>query len=82
MTDDAKRRLEAISGAQDLGAGFILATHDLEIRGAGELLGEGQSGQIQAVGFTLYMEMLERAIKAIQKGEQPNLEQPLAHTCT
>jgi len=79
MTDDAQRRLEAIAGAQDLGAGFILATHDLEIRGAGELLGEGQSGQIQAVGFTLYMEMLERAIKAIQKGEQPNLEQPLAH---
>ena len=48
------------------------ATHDLEIRGAGELLGEGQSGQIQAVGFTLYMEMLERAVKAIRKGEQPN----------
>lgn len=63
--------------AQDLGAGFVLATHDLEIRGAGELLGDGQSGQIQAVGFTLYMEMLERAVKAIRKGEQPNLEQPL-----
>jgi len=77
MTDDAQKRLEAIANAQDLGAGFVLATHDLEIRGAGELLGEGQSGQIQAVGFTLYMEMLERAVKAIQKGEQPNLEQPL-----
>ena len=77
MTDDAQKRLEAIANAQDLGAGFILATHDLEIRGAGELLGEGQSGQIQAVGFTLYMEMLERAVKAIRKGEQPNLEQPL-----
>jgi len=77
MTEDAQKRLEAIAGAQDLGAGFVLATHDLEIRGAGELLGEGQSGQIQAVGFTLYMEMLERAVKAIQKGEQPNLEQPL-----
>ena len=77
MTDDAQKRLEAISGAQDLGAGFLLATHDLEIRGAGELLGDGQSGQIQAVGFTLYMEMLERAVKAIRKGEQPNLEQPL-----
>jgi transcription-repair coupling factor (superfamily II helicase) len=77
MTPDAEKRLEAIAGAQDLGAGFILATHDLEIRGAGELLGEGQSGQIQAVGFTLYMEMLERAVKAIRKGEQPNLEQPL-----
>jgi transcription-repair coupling factor (superfamily II helicase) len=77
MTEDAQKRLEAISGAQDLGAGFLLATHDLEIRGAGELLGDGQSGQIQAVGFTLYMEMLERAVKAIRKGEQPNLEQPL-----
>nr|WP_090442300.1 transcription-repair coupling factor [Pseudomonas benzenivorans] len=77
MTDDAQKRLEAIAGAQDLGAGFLLATHDLEIRGAGELLGDGQSGQIQAVGFTLYMEMLERAVKAIRKGEQPNLEQPL-----
>ncbi|WP_375741648.1 transcription-repair coupling factor [Pseudomonas boanensis] len=78
MTDDAQKRLEAIANAQDLGAGFALATHDLEIRGAGELLGEGQSGQIQAVGFTLYMEMLERAVKAIRKGEQPNLEQPLS----
>ncbi|WP_374288491.1 transcription-repair coupling factor [Pseudomonas fluvialis] len=77
MTEDAQKRLEAIANAQDLGAGFVLATHDLEIRGAGELLGDGQSGQIQAVGFTLYMEMLERAVKAIQKGEQPNLEQPL-----
>ncbi|WP_437881172.1 transcription-repair coupling factor [Pseudomonas sp. LRF_L74] len=77
MTQDAEKRLEAIANAQDLGAGFVLATHDLEIRGAGELLGDGQSGQIQAVGFTLYMEMLERAVKAIQKGEQPNLEQPL-----
>ncbi|SEI66240.1 transcription-repair coupling factor [Azotobacter beijerinckii] len=77
MTEDAQKRLEAIADAQDLGAGFVLATHDLEIRGAGELLGEGQSGQIQAVGFTLYMEMLERAVKAIRKGEQPNLEQPL-----
>ncbi|BCG23625.1 transcription-repair-coupling factor [Pseudomonas tohonis] len=77
MTPDAEKRLEAIANAQDLGAGFVLATHDLEIRGAGELLGDGQSGQIQAVGFTLYMEMLERAVKAIQKGEQPNLEQPL-----
>ncbi|WP_068826316.1 transcription-repair coupling factor [Pseudomonas sp. BMS12] len=77
MTDDAQKRLEAIANAQDLGAGFVLATHDLEIRGAGELLGDGQSGQIQAVGFTLYMEMLERAVKAIRKGEQPNLDQPL-----
>nr|WP_245399611.1 transcription-repair coupling factor [Atopomonas sediminilitoris] len=78
MTPDAEKRLEAIANAQDLGAGFVLATHDLEIRGAGELLGDGQSGQIHAVGFSLYMDMLERAVKAIRKGEQPNLEQPLA----
>ncbi|SDS37730.1 transcription-repair coupling factor [Halopseudomonas xinjiangensis] len=77
ITGDAEKRLEAIAMAQDLGAGFTLATHDLEIRGAGELLGEGQSGQIQAVGFTLYMDMLERAVKAIRKGKQPELDQPL-----
>ncbi|HLD67145.1 MAG TPA: transcription-repair coupling factor [Pseudomonas sp.] len=77
ITPDAEKRLEAIAATQDLGAGFVLATNDLEIRGAGELLGDGQSGQIQAVGFTLYMEMLERAVKAIRKGEQPNLDQPL-----
>ncbi|MBA1189490.1 transcription-repair coupling factor [Pseudomonas entomophila] len=77
ISADAEKRLEAIANTQDLGAGFVLATNDLEIRGAGELLGEGQSGQIQAVGFTLYMEMLERAVKAIRKGTQPNLEQPL-----
>ena len=77
MTTDAQKRLEAISNAQDLGAGFMLATHDLEIRGAGELLGDGQSGEIQAIGFTLYMEMLERAVESIRKGEEPNLEQPL-----
>tara|TARA_R110002124_G_scaffold52221_3_gene150492 strand:- start:646 stop:2727 length:2082 start_codon:yes stop_codon:yes gene_type:complete len=77
VTRDAEKRLEAIAAAQDLGAGFTLATHDLEIRGAGELLGDGQSGQIQAVGFTLYMEMLERAVKAIKQGKQPELDQPL-----
>ncbi|WP_135007523.1 transcription-repair coupling factor [Pseudomonas syringae] len=77
ITHDAEKRLEAIANTQDLGAGFVLATNDLEIRGAGELLGDGQSGQIQAVGFTLYMEMLERAVKSIRKGEQPNLDQPL-----
>ncbi|OCX19702.1 transcription-repair coupling factor [Pseudomonas graminis] len=77
ITPDAEKRLEAIANTQALGAGFVLATNDLEIRGAGELLGDGQSGQIQAVGFTLYMEMLERAVKSIRKGEQPNLDQPL-----
>lgn len=78
MTGDAEKRLEAISQADDLGAGFSLASHDLEIRGAGELLGEEQSGNINTVGFTLYMEMLERAVKAIRSGKTPNLDQPLA----
>ena len=79
MTADAVRRLEAIESLEDLGAGFVLATHDLEIRGAGELLGEGQSGQIQEVGFALYMELLERAVKAMQAGKTPELEKPLHH---
>jgi transcription-repair coupling factor (superfamily II helicase) len=77
MTADAEKRLEAITQADDLGAGFSLASHDLEIRGAGELLGEEQSGDINTVGFTLYMEMLERAVKAIRAGKTPNLDQPL-----
>ncbi|WP_413662430.1 transcription-repair coupling factor [Microbulbifer sp. CNSA002] len=77
MTNDAVKRLEAISEAQDLGAGFTLATHDLEIRGAGELLGEEQSGQIQSVGFNLYMEMLDKAVKAIREGRTPNIDEPL-----
>jgi transcription-repair coupling factor (superfamily II helicase) len=77
MTGDAEKRLEAIAQADDLGAGFALASHDLEIRGAGELLGEEQSGNINTVGFTLYMEMLERAVKAIKSGKTPNLDQPL-----
>jgi transcription-repair coupling factor (superfamily II helicase) len=79
MTADAVRRLEAIESLEDLGAGFVLATHDLEIRGAGELLGEDQSGQIQEVGFALYMELLERAIKAMQSGKTLDLERPLHH---
>ncbi|WP_116919497.1 transcription-repair coupling factor [Tamilnaduibacter salinus] len=79
MTADAEKRLEAISGAQDLGAGFMLATHDLEIRGAGELLGEEQSGQIESIGFTLYMELLEEAVQAIREGRTPNAELPLSH---
>ena len=79
LTTDAEKRLEAISLAEDLGAGFTLATHDLEIRGAGELLGEEQSGQINTIGFTLYMEMLERAVKAIRAGKTPNLDEPLNH---
>ncbi|WP_426417850.1 transcription-repair coupling factor [Aestuariirhabdus sp. LZHN29] len=73
LTKDAQKRLEAISQASDLGAGFTLATHDMEIRGAGELLGDDQSGQIETVGFSLYMEMLERAICSIRKGETPDI---------
>jgi transcription-repair coupling factor (superfamily II helicase) len=75
LTKDAEKRLEAISSAQDLGAGFMLATHDLEIRGAGELLGEEQSGQIQSIGFTLYMELLEQAVSSLQAGKALSLEQ-------
>jgi transcription-repair coupling factor (superfamily II helicase) len=77
MTADAVKRLEAIESLEDLGAGFTLATHDLEIRGAGELLGEEQSGQIQEIGYALYMEMLERAVKALKSGKIPQLDQPL-----
>ncbi|MDF0749102.1 transcription-repair coupling factor [Marinobacter sp. 71-i] len=79
ITADAKKRLEAISEAQDLGAGFMLATHDLEIRGAGELLGEEQSGQIESIGFTLYMQLLDEAVQAIREGRTPNAELPLSH---
>jgi transcription-repair coupling factor (superfamily II helicase) len=79
MTADAARRLEAIESLDDLGAGFVLATHDLEIRGAGELLGEDQSGQIHEIGFALYMELLERAVKALREGRAPELERPLHH---
>ncbi len=77
LSGDAEKRLEAIESAQELGAGFTLATHDLEIRGAGELLGDEQSGQIEGVGFALYSEMLERAVKSIKKGETPNIDEPL-----
>ncbi|WP_255482919.1 transcription-repair coupling factor [Marinobacterium marinum] len=79
MTQDATKRLDAISQSSTLGAGFTLATHDLEIRGAGELLGEEQSGQMQSVGFGLYMEMLDQAIKSIQEGKTPDLDKPLHH---
>lgn len=72
LSKDAEKRLDAISAAQDLGAGFMLATHDLEIRGAGELLGEEQSGQIETIGLTLYLEMLEQAVKALKSGQTPD----------
>ncbi len=77
MTADAVKRLEALESLEDLGAGFTLATHDLEIRGAGELLGDEQSGQIQEIGFNLYMELLERAVTALKSGKQPDLDRPL-----
>ena len=79
MTADAIKRLEAVESLEDLGAGFTLATHDLEIRGAGELLGEDQSGQIHEIGFNLYTELLERAVQALKAGKQPELDQPLEH---
>jgi transcription-repair coupling factor (superfamily II helicase) len=77
MTPDAVKRIEAIESMEDLGAGFVLATHDLEIRGAGELLGEEQSGQIQEIGFGLYSELLDRAVAALKSGRQPDLDKPL-----
>jgi len=73
----AKKRLEAIQQMEELGSGFYLAMHDLEIRGAGEVLGESQSGQIQEVGFDLYTRMLERAVKALRQGKAIDLDQPL-----
>ncbi|WP_435277082.1 transcription-repair coupling factor [Psychrobium sp. nBUS_13] len=74
ITRDARKRLEAIETLTDLGAGFVLATHDLEIRGAGELLGDDQSGQIQTIGFSLYMEMLDGATQALKDGSEPKLD--------
>jgi transcription-repair coupling factor (superfamily II helicase) len=74
MTADAVKRLEAIEASGELGAGFMLSSHDLEIRGAGELLGDEQSGQIQEIGLTLYTELLERAVNALKHGRQPELD--------
>ncbi len=74
MTRDARKRLEAIAVLEELGAGFTLSTHDMEIRGAGELLGENQSGQIQQIGFSLYSELLNRAVAALKEGREPELE--------
>src|SRR5690606_16614236 len=76
MTPDAEKRLEAIASMDELGAGFTLATHDLEIRGAGELLGEDQSGQMAEVGFSLYTELLERAVRSIRQGKLPDVDEP------
>ncbi|NMG45633.1 transcription-repair coupling factor [Aromatoleum toluvorans] len=76
-TAQAQKRLEAITMMEELGSGFYLAMHDLEIRGAGEVLGENQSGEIQQVGFSLYTEMLKRAVRDLQAGKEPDLSQPL-----
>ncbi|MDO4907151.1 transcription-repair coupling factor [Neisseria sp.] len=80
ITKDAEKRLNAIAAADELGAGFTLAMQDLEIRGAGEILGEGQSGEMMQVGFTLYTEMLKQAVRDLKKGRQPDLDAPLGVT--
>ncbi|HEX2083178.1 MAG TPA: transcription-repair coupling factor, partial [Xanthomonadaceae bacterium] len=77
ITADARKRLDAIASMDELGAGFTLATHDLEIRGAGELLGEDQSGQMAEVGFSLYTELLERAVRSIRQGKLPDIDEPM-----
>ncbi len=79
LTSDAEKRLEALAAIEELGAGFTLATHDLEIRGAGELLGDEQSGQMSEVGFSLYTELLERAVKSIKAGKIPDLDMQTRH---
>jgi transcription-repair coupling factor (superfamily II helicase) len=78
LAGDAAKRLEAIESMEELGAGFVLATHDLEIRGAGELLGEQQSGQMTEIGLAMYLDMLEHAVKALKEGREPALDKPLA----
>lgn len=77
ITNDAKKRLDAIATLDSLGVGFTLATHDLEIRGAGELLGANQSGNIQEIGFTLYMDLLSRAVDLLKSGKEINFEKTL-----
>ena len=79
MTSDAQKRLDAIASAQELGAGFMLATHDLEIRGAGELLGDNQSGNIHTIGFALYSELLDQAVNTLKQGKTIDIEKPLRH---
>jgi transcription-repair coupling factor (superfamily II helicase) len=77
LAGDAKKRLEAIESLEELGVGFTIASHDLEIRGAGEILGDGQSGHIQEIGFSLYSELLERAVEGLKSGRMPDLDQPM-----
>jgi transcription-repair coupling factor (superfamily II helicase) len=80
ISADAKKRLEAITQLEDLGAGFYLSMHDLEIRGAGEVLGDNQSGEMQEIGFSLYSEMLNQAVRALKAGREPDLDEPLGVT--
>jgi transcription-repair coupling factor (superfamily II helicase) len=77
ITAQAKKRLEAIQMMEELGSGFFLAMHDLEIRGAGEVLGESQSGEMQEVGFNMYVSMLDAAVRALKQGKEPDLSAPL-----
>jgi len=80
ITKDASKRLEAIQAMEELGSGFYLAMHDLEIRGAGEVLGEHQSGEVSAVGFQIYVDMIEQAVRSLKAGREPDLNAPLAAT--
>ncbi|CAN0333683.1 unnamed protein product, partial [Chrysoparadoxa australica] len=80
ITTQAQKRLDAIQLMEDLGAGFLLAMHDLEIRGAGELLGYSQSGEMQEIGFSLYSDMLNHAVKQLKAGNEPDLDAPLGVT--
>ena len=77
LSGDAAKRLEAIESMEELGAGFVFATHDLEIRGAGELLGEQQSGQMTEIGLAMYLDMFDHAVKALKEGREPQLDKPL-----
>ncbi|NYT76698.1 transcription-repair coupling factor [Alcaligenaceae bacterium] len=81
ITNNAKKRLEAIQAMEELGSGFFLAMHDLEIRGTGEVLGESQSGNIHEIGFSMYSDMLNTAVRALKSGEEPDLESPFAAQC-
>jgi transcription-repair coupling factor (superfamily II helicase) len=80
LTPEAEKRLAAIEAMEELGAGFVLATQDLEIRGAGEFLGESQSGEFSAVGLSMYLGLLEEAVRALRAGKTPALDRPLAAT--
>jgi transcription-repair coupling factor (superfamily II helicase) len=81
ITSNAKKRLEAIQAMEELGSGFFLAMHDLEIRGTGEILGDSQSGNIQEIGFSMYNEMLNEAVRALKSGQEPDLDAPFQSAC-